>query len=232
MLKGLSAMDTQDSSGPRRRSRSSGKPSGEAHSRTAKAPARKYLRRVQMTKKLMLLAMAVGALLAFAVPAAAQASLTFDKAGEVTFHGELSTTSGAFQSGPCTVSGAGEVEGSTGEISAFNIKTVCTTNVPGCVIVEAAATTPMELHLETPDILNITKVTFYNVYSGANCTAVGVPTGIKIPAAGNLTGTTTTTGLIHFEKAPHLKNELSGGDVFVDGTVQLSYHDGSPVTIH
>ncbi len=182
-------------------------------------------------KKLTLLALAVGALVAFAAPASAQAN-EFTHTGEITVHGEMSWTMGAFLSGPCTVSGGGEVEGSTGEINAFTIKTPCNTNVPGCTIAEPAITTPMEMHLTTPDGLTITSMTFYNVYGGEACAAVGIPTGIKIPAAGNLTGTTTTSGLIHFEKAGDLKNELTGGGVFTDGTWQLTDHEGNPILIH
>ncbi len=184
-----------------------------------------------MVKKLTLLAMAIGALVALAAPAAVQAN-EFTHTGEITVHGEVAWTWGAFRSGPCTVSGTGEVEGTIGEISSFTIKNPCPTNVPNCPIEAAEASVPMEVHPTTPDGITFTNMTFYNVYTGAGCAAVGIPTGIKIPWAGSLTGTTTTTGLIHFEAAGDLKNELTGGAISTDGTMQLTDVEGNPLIIH
>ncbi len=185
-------------------------------------------------KKLTLLALAVGALVAFAAPASAQAN-EFTYSGEITIHGTITWTAGpgeGFASGPCTVSGEGEVEGTTGVITKLLTTTPCDTNVANCLVQAAGWSAQNELHLTTPDGITITSVTFYTVFTGSGCTAAGIATGIQFPIAGNLTGTTKETGLINFEKAGDLKLKITGGAVSIDGKWQLTDPKEKPIVIH
>jgi len=182
-----------------------------------------------MTKRkfLALGAMALAAV-ALAAPAAAQAELQLYTDGSpaptgtlLHGHGELSTTTGAFRSGPCEVTVEGETISATTMEVAFEAFFPCETVIPGCEITKVTNTRPWLAHLETPDVVNITDVTFANTYNDG-CTGIGLPPGVAIPATGNVTGTATTNGCIDFNSAGDMKREGSETAVTVDGEVCLT----------
>ena len=182
-----------------------------------------------MTKRkfLALGAMALSAV-ALAAPAAAQAELELytdgspAPAGTILHgHGELSTTVGPFRSGPCEVTIEGETFSTTTMEVIYEAFAPCETVIPGCEMTEVTNTRPWTVHLETPDVVNITHVTWANVYNDG-CTGIGLPPGVPIPAAGNLTGTATTNGCIDFNSAGDMKREGSEVGATVDGEICLT----------
>jgi len=184
-----------------------------------------------MTKRKLLAlgAMALAAV-ALAAPAAAQAELQLYTDGSpapagtlLHGHGELSTTMGAFRSGPCEVTIEGETVSATTMEVAFEAFFPCETAIPGCEVTKWTDTSPWTAHLETPDVVNITNVTWANT-SNDGCTGIGLPPGVPIPASGNLTGTATTDGCIDFNSAGDMTREGSNPPVpfTVDGEICLT----------
>jgi hypothetical protein len=121
-------------------------------------------------KKMLLLASMALAAMAFGAPAA-QANIDWNKTGTIEGTGELSSLSETgLTTGPAEVHFVGNVvKGSTtAEITAFEITTGpngIPTNVPGCHAEGHASGFPWVVHLETPDTMTITDVTFTNTYT-------------------------------------------------------------------
>ena len=172
-----------------------------------------------MLKKLTLLALAVGALVAFAAPAAANAEFTPEGTYDLT--GSLSTTAagGAFESGPCQVHAMITVD-STGHatVDTFTITTPCPTSVPGCSAANVGSIgTPWTVDNEGTEV-TITEAGLFNVYSGASCAFVGIPTGVPLAATGDATGIMNNeTHCIEFAESGDLEGAL--GPVTIDGEV-------------
>jgi hypothetical protein len=179
-----------------------------------------------MFKKMMLLAVSAAALVAFAVPAAAQANLTWSEAGTIEGSGELTSTSQTgLVTGPAPVSFTAEVEGSAGEVTSFVInegKGGIPTNVPGCTAQGTTAALNWGASLATPDTMTIEDVTFVNHYTGASCAVAGVPP--SVPVAGDVTLTVTSGNSA--DANPFNDNgvlKVEGTQIGVDITGQVSW---------
>lgn len=198
-------------------------------------------------KKLMLLAMAVGALVAFAVPAMASADkwvtdetgggsigTTTETADEVEFTGALSSTSGPVTSGPCEVHALVDVwnvngTDATAEVTDFTITTRCPVTSPlpiippGCELAEASSEgVPWHVDIDDETNVTITGANFTNVYDPL-CTP---PLPETATAEGDATGefvnrTTggTTEGCIVFNNAGDLVTVPGGTPVTINGEV-------------
>ena len=198
-----------------------------------------------MFKKLTLLALAVGALVAFAVPAVASAdtwtingqSLTttpvaFDGTGEMS--ATTATPLGTVRLGPCHV----EVEGNIwnqptghGEVEDFRINAPCPVSVGGkqiCTIEEAGSGGfPWTIQVQAGTRIDISGANFTDVFN-ANC-----PLGPGAGASGTATGTysNATSGIV-FNEDGDMKTP-TGGNVFLDGGVDLTRaSDGAAITLH
>lgn len=166
-----------------------------------------------MLKRMILLASALAALVAFVAPAAASAAapewytdpgdVTLAEGEEEAIHivGELTSTAG-FESGPCAVTFTGVAENENGmaggAITAGNIKNTesCNTSLPGCTFIghvnlngtNSWPITGVEITGE-PGI-EIREATFTNTYSEFCQTTYGVPA--EVSATGTATGIVTT----------------------------------------
>jgi hypothetical protein len=190
-----------------------------------------------MIKKMLLLVGAAMALAAFSA-SVAQANQWYTAEGatetllgsstasgdELSLAGQLSTTNeaGTFRSGPCNITAEvtlwNEKGQATGEVTEFLIFQPCETNIPGCKVEAAAASTPLPWHIDVSgDALSITGAGFANKYNDG-CTALGLPPGVPLGGTGTATGTfNTTTHCIDFNKSGDLTGPL--GKVFIDGTI-------------
>ncbi|HEX3240944.1 MAG TPA: hypothetical protein VHR18_12535 [Solirubrobacterales bacterium] len=179
-------------------------------------------------KKLTLLAMAVGALVALAVPAAASANLMWDKAGEIHIEGELSTQNAGptLINGPCPVTFEGSAA-NIGGVAGGQIESgeggPCGTNFGFCEIekVELGAL-PWELTTSTPDFVTIHGATFTNYYS-AGCAAISLPA--KVSATGTVTGTVHLEDeeqCITFTNAEGLTLEANNAPLTLNGEVCIT----------
>lgn len=161
-------------------------------------------------KRMILLASALGALVAFVAPAAASAAAPewYTDPGNVTLagneavhiKGELTSTAG-FGSGPCAVTFTGTAKNEAGmaggSITAGNINNTesCNTSLPGCTFIghvnlgggNSWAVTGIEVTGE-PGI-EIQNATFTNTYSSFCQTTYGVPA--EVSATGKATGIVT-----------------------------------------
>lgn len=146
---------------------------------------------MSIKRMLMLASMALAAL-AFAAPA--QANLTWD-GEEIHGTGELTSVNEAgFFTGPApvTFSGSVEDEGTTGLITSFEVNNEeggIPTAIPGCTARATADQLPWVTHLETPDTLVITDMTFTKHYTGASCGMFGVPDTVSVDGDVTLTVT-------------------------------------------
>jgi hypothetical protein len=193
-------------------------------------------------KRILLLASMALAAVALAAPVTAQAN-KFTYEGSVNIHGNISSTVQVgmftFQQGPCTVSDTGTIlSATTAEIPSLEAEVPCPTNVIGCELTEVNISPGLIAHLTTPDGITITSVGVTTTYNDG-CTTFGIMPGEERRAEGNLTGTTTTNGCIHFSQAGHMLTVPTGAPFAVDGEVCLTEDtpeepatDGDPVVIH
>jgi hypothetical protein len=190
---------------------------------------------------MMLLAMAVGALVAFAAPAAqadvwvthdSEVGETTETAHTVNFTGSLSSTKGPVKitcaaAAHTKIWNVGGTE-ATGEVLDLNLVDPCTVavNVGGGTFVDVCeveeATTeafPWHVNVATgANGIDIEGANFTNKFKGCLST-LGIPDGAKLGAAGTATGTWTNTGgCIVFSESGDLKDG-GGADVKIDGSV-------------
>jgi hypothetical protein len=206
-------------------------------------------------KKMMMLAMSLAALVAFAAPAAASAHLQWYESGEpdvllggeAELHvvGELSTSvpEKGLVNELCPVTFTGTASNTGPEGAAHGLLTSgnvnheeeCKTNLSfaGCNISKATLnfTNGWTLTTATPDHVIIDNATFTNFYSEA-CKAFGVPP--IVPASGSVEGTLTNGAgpngedCISFEESTGLAIEGGGPAVTLDGEVCITL----PLTLH
>lgn len=183
------------------------------------------------TKKMLLLAVSAMALVAFAVPAAAQANapewLTEGTpiAGEENLHivGELSSLSSTgLTTGPCEVTFEGTAVNAnsmaSGSIEAGTVSAPCATNKAGCEATNVTLNIPAGGWVITGTTVTegegveIQNASFTNHYnSAANC---GLPVA-SVTATGTVTGIVTEDGCVSFEGHKDEMNAF-GGLVKVD----------------
>ena len=171
-----------------------------------------------MLKKMMLLAMALGALVAFAVPAAASASTwdTFEEpvgestaeGDEVHFSGTLSSTKSGLKIscdatantvlwndpeqgavGEATLSLLNHHEETVGCTVAVNVGGGTYADINGCHVTPSSSGENWTI-TTSGDTVAIEGANFVNQFSG--CTSIGIPDGAKAEASGTATGTVTT----------------------------------------
>ena len=157
-----------------------------------------------MIKKTMLLAASACALVAFAVPAMAQASPHWEAEQAITDGtGALTSVSAAgLSTGPANVTFSGESTTATeGVIHDFVIDVPVggiPTNVPSCFAVAATNSTtgggegreeewPVTLGTSgTATHMTVHNVTFTNHYAGAGCAPAGVPSTVSVTGSATL----------------------------------------------
>ena len=201
-----------------------------------------------MFKKLTLLALALGALVAFAVPAVASADTwtaggesvgstiatgtAFDGTGEFGF--TTASPLGTVKFGPCHA----EVEGNIwnqptghGGVEEFRINAPCPITIGGkqiCSIEEAGSVGfPWTIQVQAGTRIDISGANVTQVFN-ANC-----PLGPGFGFAGTATGTysNATSGIV-FNEDGHMKTP-TGGNVFLDGGLDLTRaSDGAVITLH
>lgn len=186
-----------------------------------------------MIKKMLLVASAIAAFAAFAIPAAAQATeyhefyhhgggtitedTTIEGLAELT-----SVANGVFATGPAEVDIHGFVNNEEGMgvgvldiVHATAPETGIPTNLPGCVATSATTSTfegtegraeEYPLTIETPDVLVISNVTFTNHYNNVCQEKFGVPATVS--ATGSVTGTIISPECVEFNtRKDHLFTE-------------------------
>jgi opacity protein-like surface antigen len=183
-----------------------------------------------ITKKMLLLAVSAMALVAFAVPAAAQAEapewLTegspITSAEELHLEGEWnSVMSTGLEIGPCAVTFSGAVENANGmaggRITAGNVAAPCSTNKENCSVTAVTLNIPeggwnltgtTVTEQEGVEIQNASFTRHFN--SAANC---GLPV-TSVTATGTVTGI-VEEGCLSFEGHPDNMSAF-GGLVKVD----------------
>lgn len=202
-------------------------------------------------KKMMLLASALAALVAFAAPAAASAHLEWYESGtpDVTLEGtatahfvgnlQTSVPSGLVNES-CPVTFVGKASNNANGAHAFieegNVSTPCPTNLSafGCEVAQVKFPALEEeggggswtLTTTTPDIVQIHEVTFTNVYTEA-CAAFGIEH--EVSAEGTVTGTLTNEAgpnkedCVDFNETGGLKTEtVPPEEVTIEGRVCLT----------
>ena len=198
-------------------------------------------------KKMVLLASALAALVAFAAPAAASAHLewyvsaepedvTLTSPAEAHFVGELQTSvpASGLVNEFCPVTFAGAASNNANGAHAFitegSVETPCPTNLSafGCEVEEVTfnfGENGWTLTTTTPDIVEIHEVTFTNVYTPP-CANFGVPH--EVSAKGTVTGTLTNEvgpkgeDCVDFNEEGGLKLEANGANVRLEGQVCLT----------
>jgi hypothetical protein len=175
-----------------------------------------------MLKKMMLLAMAVGALIAFAAPAAAQAQLTFNNAteefeGVLEFHRPAPPITGTFACNvTVVVTSTGGTDAEVTEFAPTTEECEGTGLFAGCELVGDASNVPFTATANTEDIV-VTKpggdITIANVYSGC---AFGIP-GSHLEF-GEVTAEASLTGNGGIE-ALTISGISTAGGVTASGTV-------------
>ncbi|HEX3240947.1 MAG TPA: hypothetical protein VHR18_12550 [Solirubrobacterales bacterium] len=169
-----------------------------------------------MKMKLTLLAMAVGALVAFAAPVA-QANLMWSEEGEFTVEGEFSVQNAGptLVNGPCPVELSGsatesgtQIEGGSGG--------PCGTNFGFCSIEELSfSALPWAASSSTSDIVTLSNGTF-TIHYTAGCAALGLPSNVS--AAGTGSGTfNLETQCATAVNAEGLKLEANNAPLTVNG---------------
>jgi hypothetical protein len=184
-----------------------------------------------ITKKMLLLAVSAMSLVAFAVPAAAQAEAPLwltegspiTTAEELHVVGELtSVSSTGLETGPCAVTFSGTAENANGmaagRITAGSVAAPCATNKPNCSATAVTLNIPeggwnltgTTVTEETGvEIQNASFTNHYN--SAANC---GLPV-TAVTATGTVTGIVDENGCLSFEEHLDEMNAF-GGLVKVD----------------
>lgn len=207
-----------------------------------------------MLKRMILLASALAALVAFVAPAAASAAAPewYTDPGDVTLAGQeeihivgnLTSTAG-FGSGPCAVTFTGVAENENGmaggAVTAGNINNTesCNTSLPGCTFIghvnlngtNSWPITGVEITGE-PGI-EIREATFTNTYSSFCQSTYGVPA--EVSATGTATGIVTTEPNQNGESCVTFDNHPD--DMVVENTTTAVDIDGevcvtAPVTLH
>ena len=196
-------------------------------------------------KKMMLLASALSAIVAFAAPAAASAHLEwYTDPGNVTltgtaqahFVGELQTSvpASGLVNEFCPVTFAGSASNNANGAHAFitegSVETPCPTNLSafGCEVEEVTfnlGENGWTLTTTTPDIVQIHEVTFTNVNT-APCAAFGLPH--EVSTAGTISGTLTAEAgpegedCVDFNEEGGLKLEANNVNVRLEGQLCLA----------
>jgi len=201
-----------------------------------------------MFNKMMLLAMAVGALVAFAAPATASAS-TWDTEGvpivgedEVHFTGTLSSTKGGLKISCNATANVDvwndETLGAHGEVTSLTLSpdpegtdgcTVAVLTVAGyvdltnCHVAGTAENLPGWTVTTNGNHLTIDSAAFVNRFTGAGCLQhLGIPEGFEVTDTGNAEGEVVGGCIVFSNAGPFVNGSRIDGQLCATGDLTLT----------